>query len=109
MADHITPKDAPSRTASPGSANSSVPLGHRSSFAEGFRQSPRSQRNPSFTQANVQDLINHPPASKGGDPKFAGRDWRQICVGELVKSSDLHWAELDIDVEQATKAGLSAD
>ena len=31
-------------------------------------------------------------------------DWRQIRVGELVEKTDIRWAELDVGVEQATKA-----
>jgi len=99
MAEPAIPKDTPARenTASPAT------ISHRSSFAENFRQSPRSQRHPSFTQAAVQELLNHPPASRSGDPRFVGRDWRQIRVGELVEGSDFRWVELDIGVEQATK------
>lgn len=81
-----------------------INLSHQSSFAENLRHSPRSQRHPSFTQAAVQELLNHPPApSKGSDPRFAGRDWRQIRVGELIDNTEVRWAELDTGVEQATK------
>lgn len=52
----------------------------------------------------MQELLNHPPASKTGDPRFVGRDWRQIHIGELVQKSDVRWAELDTGVEQTTKA-----
>lgn len=72
-----------------------------------MRQSPRSQRHPSFTQAAVQELLNHPPAAKTNDPRFAGRDWRQIHVGELIDKNEVKWAELDDSVEQATKARAS--
>jgi hypothetical protein len=51
----------------------------------------------------VQELLNHPPPSKAGDPRFVGRDWRQIRVGELVDKNEVRWAELDVGVEQATK------
>jgi CBS domain-containing protein len=78
-------------------------ISHRSSFAENYRNSPRSQRHPSFTQAAVQELLNHPPAPKTGDPRFAGRDWRQIHIKELVDKRDICWAELSTSVEQATK------
>ncbi|KAF3352455.1 hypothetical protein VdG1_09142 [Verticillium dahliae VDG1] len=67
---------------------SSHTAGHRSSFAENMRNapgSPRSQRHPSFTQAAVQELLNHPPAAnKHSNPRFAGRDWRDISVNELT-------------------------
>jgi hypothetical protein len=81
-------------------------LSHRSSFAENLRShppSPRSQRHPSFTQAAVQELINHPPATTSGDTRFAGRDWRQISVGELVSKDDVHFALSDAAVEETTK------
>lgn len=101
MADHTTTPEPPGRrsTSSP-SNNGSV--SHRASFAENLRHSPRSQRHPSFTQAAVQELLQHPPASKPGDPRFAGRDWRSIHVGELVKPSDVRWVELESSIQEAT-------
>jgi hypothetical protein len=84
-------------------------LSHRSSFAENLRShpppSPRSQRHPSFTQAAVQELLNHPPMTKPGNPKFVGRDWRQILVGELVSRDDVRFVESSTGVEEATKVG----
>ncbi|KAM0492883.1 hypothetical protein ACHAPB_008661 [Verticillium nonalfalfae] len=85
---------------------SSHAAGHRSSFAENMRNapgSPRSQRHPSFTQAAVQELLNHPPAAnKHSNPRFAGRDWRDISVNELVSPEDVKWATLDTSVEEAS-------
>ncbi|KAM0277538.1 hypothetical protein ACHAQH_005737 [Verticillium albo-atrum] len=79
---------------------------HRSSFAENMRNapgSPRSQRHPSFTQAAVQELLNHPPAAnKYSNPRFAGRDWRDISVNELVSPEDVKWATLETSVEEAS-------
>lgn len=97
--------DRPSRksTASPSLPNNGGTISHRSSFAENMRQSPRSQRHPSFTQAAVQELLNHPPAPHTGDPRFAGRDWRQIRVGELIEHGAVRWVELGTGVEEATK------
>jgi hypothetical protein len=92
------PLETPVRHTSPSSVNS-----HRASFAENLRHSPRTQRHPSFTQSALQELINHPPLSKASDPRFIGRDWRSIHVGELVQKSDVRWAELDTPVEIATK------
>ncbi len=89
----------PARHASPANAT----VNHRSSFADNLRQSPRSQRHPSVTQAAVQELLSHPPAARTGDPRFVGRDWRDIHVGELVQPSEVKWAELDTNVEKATK------
>jgi len=50
----------------------------------------------------VQELI-HQPSSKGGDPRFAGKDWRQVKIGEFVQNDDVKWVELDTGVEEATK------
>jgi hypothetical protein len=101
---HAVDAPARERTASP--PHSGNILNHRSSFAENLRHSPRSQRHPSFTQVAVQELLNHPPPTKPSDPRFVGRDWRQIRVGELVEKTDIRWAELDVGVEQATKARI---
>ena len=100
MADPVS-QDQPPRqgTASP----SHHAINHRSSFAENLRHSPRSQRHPSFTQAAVQELLHHPQTTRTGDPRFAGRDWREIRVGELVQPSDVKWAELDTVVERASE------
>lgn len=80
-------------------------LSHRSSYAENMRAHPPSprQRHPSFTQAAVQELLNHPPATKTGDRRFIGRDWRQIHIGELVNNDDVRFVETTNSVEEATK------
>ncbi|CAF3522140.1 unnamed protein product, partial [Fusarium graminearum] len=82
------------------------------SFAENLRNapsSPRSQRHPSFTQAALQELLSHPPAgNKHANPKFAGRDWRDVSIGELVSPDDIKWVEFDTSVEEATKALLKS-
>ena len=101
MTDHTTTFDPPPRRSTSSPSNGAV--NHRASFAENLRHSPRSQRHPSFTQAAVQELLQHPPVSKPSDPRFAGRDWRSIHVGELVQRSDVRWIELDSSVEEATK------
>lgn len=36
------------------------------------------------------------------DPKFAGRDWRHISIGELVSPDDLKFVEVDTGIEEAT-------
>ncbi|KAG9912443.1 hypothetical protein KCU94_g60, partial [Aureobasidium melanogenum] len=69
---------------------------HRQSFSErGIPNSPR-QRNPSLSQQAIQDLINNPPVGRKDDalPKFAGRDWRSITLGEILvpDESDLDWS-----------------
>lgn len=80
---------------------------HRQSFAENLRNapgSPRSQRHPSFTQAAVQELLNHPPAphKTHHNSRFAGRDWHDISINELVAHEDVRWATLDSTVEEAS-------
>lgn len=47
--------------------------------------------------------MNNPPAKKHGNPKFMGRDWQDITVGEIVSPDDVRWVELDDSVEEATK------
>lgn len=103
MTDHSTTPDIPSRKSTSSPSNGSAPGSHRASFAENLRHSPRSQRHPSFTQAAVQELLQHPPLSRPSDPRFAGRDWKSIHVGELVQQSDVRWIELDNSIEDATK------
>lgn len=49
------------------------------------------------------ELLNHPPNAKSPNPQFAGRDWREIRVGELVSQEDVHIVEPDTNVEEATK------
>lgn len=103
MAEQHTIPEQPPRN----STSSPNPLtSHRSSFAENLRHSPRTQRHPSLSHSAVQDLI-HQPSSKSGDPRFAGRDWRQVTTSELIQSNDVRWVELDTGVEEATKVNLS--
>ncbi|KAJ4348235.1 cell separation during budding [Didymosphaeria variabile] len=119
MADHADPTgtgrtDAPLRSLANASSPrlppaplqmaSSPHAAHRSSFAENMRglpHSPRASRQPSLSQQALQDLLNNPP-TKGGDPKFAGRDWKTVHVGEVVDEKQVRFAELDTSVEEAT-------
>lgn len=83
---------------------------HRQSFAENQRYpppSPRNQRHPSLTQQAVLELMNHPPSNRHPNPRYAGRDWRDITVGELAVPEDVRWAELDLSVQDATMVRLS--
>jgi len=77
---------------------------HRQSFSETLRApgSPRSRRQPSITNAGVLNLIDNPPVPNDPDPKFAGRDWRHISIGELVSPDDLKFVEVDTGIEEAT-------
>jgi hypothetical protein len=36
------------------------------------------------------------------DPRFAGRDWREVAVGELVAAEEVKWADMNMSVEEAT-------
>lgn len=47
-------------------------------------------------------LIDNPPVPNNPDPKFVGRDWRQISIGELVSPDDLKFVEVDTGIEEAT-------
>ncbi|WQF85166.1 Putative CBS domain-containing protein [Colletotrichum destructivum] len=102
-----SPPVVPQRTPSQTSLHKTTHVhAHRQSFAENLRNapgSPRAQRHPSFTQSAVQELLNHPPAaSKHANPRFAGRDWRDVSVNELVAQDDFKWATLDTSVEEAS-------
>jgi CBS domain-containing protein len=94
--------EAPQRSPSVSSINRSS---HRQSFAENLRHIPPSprQRQPSLTQAAVQELLNNPPhANRFHNPKFANREWREITVEELVSPKDVKWIDMDSSVEDAT-------
>lgn len=67
--------------------------------------SPRATRHLSFSQAQMQELLNNPPTAGSADPAFAGRDWQHISVGELVNPKDLRFVELETSVEDATNVG----
>jgi len=100
------PPLGPQRSSSSSSINKSA---HRSSFVESLRgvpPSPRAQRHPSLTQAAIQELLNNPPTAKNNDPRFAGRDWTEISIGELVSPEDVRWVEMDTSVEDTTMALL---
>lgn len=51
--------------------------------------------------------MNSTPKRKG-DPRFFGRDWRQIGVGELVSRDDVRFVNSDTAVEDATKVSVGA-
>lgn len=85
---------------------------HRQSFADNQRHpappSPRSQRHPSLSQQAIQDLVNS-PHSRHSNPRFTGRDWRDVSISELAHQEDVHWANLDTTVEEATKVCNNMD
>ncbi|KAL6816366.1 hypothetical protein J3E69DRAFT_345287 [Trichoderma sp. SZMC 28015] len=97
-------KASPSPHRSPSSSSTSK-ASHRQSFTEGFRNPPPSprHRHPSLTQAAIQDLLIHPPSTnKHQNPKFVGREWRDITIGELITAEDVNWIEIGGSVEEAT-------
>lgn len=100
------PGQAPPRSPSVSSISRSS---HRQSFVEGLRNIPPSprQRHASFTQSAIQDLLIHPSGGKHANPQFAGREWREITLGELVSRNDVKWANMDSSVEEATMVSTS--
>ena len=83
---------------------------HRHSFSESLRgvpSSPRQARQFSLSSAGVQDLWNNPPRSGAADPAFAGRDWHDIHVSELIDPDDLGFVEFDTGIEEATNVSIS--
>ena len=46
--------------------------------------------------------VNHPPTSRLHNPRFAGRDWSAIAIGELISEDDVRWVDMDTSVEDAT-------
>ena len=78
---------------------------HRHSFSESLRgipSSPRQARQFSLSSTGSQDLWNNPPRSGAADPTFAGRDWHDIQVYELINPDDLRFVEFDTGIEDAT-------
>lgn len=85
-------------------------LSHRQSLGDSLRgvpSSPRARRQPSFTQAAVQSLIDNPPSHAAADPAFSGRDWTQISIGELVQPVDLKFVDADTSIEDATNVCIA--
>ncbi|KAG6030396.1 hypothetical protein E4U41_000111 [Claviceps citrina] len=103
-----SPDAAPKRTPSLSNIDKSS---RRQSFAENLRNAPKSPRyrHPSSTQNAVQELLNHPPAGQRSTyAKFAGREWGEITIGELVSPEDVKWVDMDSSVEDATKILLKS-
>ncbi|OAX85240.1 hypothetical protein ACJ72_00400 [Emergomyces africanus] len=118
--DSRSPADPPrdSRSSPAFSQNTSFrlgampPLQPRQSFSDSLRaspSSPRARRQPSLSQSAVQNLIDNPPSGNAADPAFAGRDWTQISIGELVTHSDLRFVEMDTGIEEATNRLIDSE
>lgn len=100
-------RSPPSRTPSMRLNQAPSPtVSHRHSFSDqlrGIPLSPRSSRQFSHSSAaGVQELLDNPPKTGAEDPAFAGRDWHDIAVGELVDSKDVRFVEEDTSIEKAT-------
>lgn len=104
-------RSTPSRNSSIRLGHTPIPVqSHRQSFTETLRghpPSPRANRQPSLSQAQLQELLNNPPTAGSVDPNFSGRDWQTIGVGELCTSADVRWVEFDAGIEDATNVGLN--
>lgn len=87
-------------------------VSHRSSFADNLRGLPSSprQRNASFSQQALQDLINNPPVARNApeNDKYLDRDWRGIRVGEIIDPHEVRFVDTDTSVEAATKVSSSS-
>lgn len=100
----VKSSSSPSPQRSPSSSSTSRAT-HRQSFTESFRNPPPSprHRHPSLTQAAIQDLVNHPPStSRHQNPKFVGREWEDVTIGELVSRDYVRWIDIECSVEEAT-------
>lgn len=99
-------RSTPSRSSSLRAHHTPSPLqSHRQSFTDSLRghpPSPRATRQPSLSQAQLQELLNNPPTKGSADPRFVDRDWQHIGVGELCDPADLRWVEFDSGIEDAT-------
>lgn len=103
------PKASPSPQRSPSSSSISK-ASHRQSFTENLRNPPASprHRHPSLTHAAIQDLLIHPASTnRHQNSKFAGREWRDITVGELTSPDDVRWIDIESSVEEATLVSSS--
>lgn len=48
--------------------------------------------------------MNFPPVGqKNANSKFAGKEWRELTIGELVSEGEVLWADMDTSVEEASK------
>ncbi|KAL8677207.1 MAG: hypothetical protein Q9186_006349 [Xanthomendoza sp. 1 TL-2023] len=105
-------RSTPSRSSSVRLGHTPSPIqGHRQSFTETLRghpPSPRATRQPSLSQAQLQELLNNPPRADAADPRFSGRDWQTIVVGELCNPTDVRWVEFDVGIEDATNTLINS-
>ncbi|KAL8731913.1 MAG: hypothetical protein Q9181_004136 [Wetmoreana brouardii] len=105
-------RSTPSRSSSTHLGHTPSPIhSHRQSFTESLRghpPSPRATRQPSLSQSQLQELLNNPPSTGSTDPRFAGRDWQTIGVGELCDPADLRWVEFTSGIEDATNVLINS-
>ncbi len=53
----------------------------------------------------LQTFYDNPPVANKGSNVFEGRDWKTIEVGEIIDAGEVHFAEIDTSVEDATNVG----
>ncbi len=83
-------------------------VSHRKSISQDLRgppSSPRSQRQGSAGMQALQTFYHNPPVANKGSNIFEGRDWKTIEVGEIIDAGEVHFAEIDTSVEDATNVG----
>lgn len=60
-----------------------------------------------MSEQAIQELLNNPPLPHKSDDEFGGRDWKSIKVSEVIDPNEVHWAEVDTTVEDATNVGCA--
>lgn len=119
---HSTPGKSPHVRGRSQSSTRGYGHAQRPSITDSLRgmPPPPSPRQLNQTQSQMLDFLNHPPTAGHLDPRFQGRNWQNIEVGELIlqqtvctrHSSDtggvgsVQIVDLDFDVESATEVSL---
>ncbi|TID14279.1 Ubiquitin-like modifier-activating enzyme [Venturia nashicola] len=115
-----TSRSPPNSSTRPPPSPSLASISHRPSLTENLRANPTSPRaayrSPSLSQHALQELMNNPPTmnssevglGKSGKIDFAGRDWRDVKVGEVVDEDLVRWVEMDTSVEEATNVLITS-
>lgn len=87
------------------SSASPSPSRHRQSWSQELRgglPALNSQRHGSLNQQALQELLTNAPPMDKAETRFANRDWKHIQVKEVVDADEVHFAEIDTSVEEAT-------
>lgn len=98
------------KTTSATRTNASPGSHHRQSWSQDLRMpaSPSQRRPSSISQPPTafQELWNNPPIAHKGENRFENRDWKTVRVGEIVDQTEVHFAEPETSVEDATNVLL---